>query len=95
MTSASLIIYLGVVMNSQRYKQAKYLIQLDSALDNHWKQVFESCELKSQDYNTQIISEYIDQPALHSLLRRIRDSGAGIVFIEQLDTRIPKKGDHK
>lgn len=70
-------------MNNQLHK---YLICLESVLDSHWQQVFEDCEFSIKNQNTQIISDYIDQPKLHSLLRKVRDSGMSIIFIKQVDS---------
>ena len=78
-----------------------YEIRLKGHLDDRWAVWFEGMTL-TRDANgeTRITGPVIDQAALHSLLRKVRNLGVTLVAVVQLDPNQPNRpganpdGDH-
>jgi len=63
----------------------RYRIELQSALDSSWADWLGDLELSvTENGDTVLIGEIVDQSALHGLLARIRDLSIPIVSIERL-----------
>ncbi len=63
-----------------------YEIRIKGHLDDRWADWFDGLTI-TRDANgeTRLIGPVVDQAALHSLLRKVRDLGATLVAVIQLD----------
>lgn len=64
-----------------------YEIRIKGHLDSRWADWFEGLSI-SQDANgeTRLTGAVVDQAALHSLLRKVRDLGLPLLAVIQLDS---------
>lgn len=63
-----------------------YVIRLQGALDASWSDWLGGLELTWDERGNTVLSGHIaDQAALHGVLTRIRDLGARLLGVEQLD----------
>lgn len=70
--------------NSDR--QFIYQIRIEGHLDQQWARWFEEMTISLEENGETLISGVvIDQAALHSLLRKIRDIGAPLISVLRLD----------
>ena len=64
---------------------AKYLIIVDGQLDAQWSDWFDGLVIQPQkNGETWLEGVVIDQPALHGVLKKLRDLGLPIILVEQL-----------
>lgn len=64
-----------------------YEIRIKGHLDDHWADWFEGLTItREPNGETRLTGAVVDQPALHSLLRKVRDLGVTLVAVSQLDT---------
>lgn len=78
-----------------------YEIRLRGHLDSRWADWFEGLSI-TQDANgeSRLTGSVVDQAALHSLLRKVRDLGLPLVAVTQLDPQqahgpdVNVDGDH-
>ena len=69
-----------------REPPGKYEIRLKGHLDARWNQWFDGqSRICESDGTTIITVEVADQPALHGLLRKVRDLGLPLVSVIQID----------
>jgi hypothetical protein len=60
-----------------------YEIRLDGHLDEHWSTWFDGMSVsRADDGTTTLRGLLVDQAALHGLLAKVRDLGAGLVSVE-------------
>lgn len=62
-----------------------YQIYLEGSLESSWASYFEGMRLTTQKGTTVLEGDVVDQPALHGLLKRIRDLGLTIIKVERLE----------
>jgi hypothetical protein len=74
-----------------------YQIRLRGQLSPLWSDWFEGLAITWDDNgDTLLTGSVADQPALHGLLRKIRDLGVTLVAINQLDgSAEPDRGSHE
>ena len=59
-----------------------YLIKIKNHLDTHWRDWFDGLTITMTDHGNTILSGVIvDQAALHSVLKKIRDLGLTIISV--------------
>ena len=59
-----------------------YLIKIKSHLDTHWRDWFDGLTITmTGDGNTILSGVIVDQAALHSVLKKIRDLGLTIISV--------------
>lgn len=64
---------------------ARYEIRVDSVLDDRWSDWFGGLQVSSDGTQTMIVGLLPDQPALHSVLTKIRDLGLCLISVRRLD----------
>lgn len=62
-----------------------YRIYLEGRLEPRWESWFEDMHIECKQGTTVLYGEVADQPALHGLLKRVRDLGLIIVRVERLE----------
>lgn len=63
-----------------------YQITLKGHLDDEWKDWFEGATISLKgDDETVLTCSVIDQPALHGLLRKIRDLGMELISVNRVE----------
>lgn len=61
-----------------------YVLRVQGALDAHWAGWFDGlCMTVAADDTTILVGPLVDQAALHSVLRKIRDLGLIIISVER------------
>lgn len=62
----------------------EYEIKIHGRIDDMWTNWFDGMNIaQDEDNNTLLVGELIDQAALHGLLKKIRDLGLTIVYVQQ------------
>ncbi|MFK7696349.1 hypothetical protein [Paenibacillus sp. HJGM_3] len=75
---------------------ALYEVRLKGHLDARWTYWFEGLSLTHEsDGTTILIVRVDDQPALHGLLRKVRDLGLPLVSVIQVDPESANRQDMK
>lgn len=70
----------------EHHKPDLYEIRLKGHLDARWTYWFEGLSLTRESDGTTILTvQVVDQPALHGLLRKVRDLGLPLVSVLQID----------
>ncbi|XID91601.1 hypothetical protein ACF3MZ_24310 [Paenibacillaceae bacterium WGS1546] len=70
----------------KRHKPDLYEIRLKGHLDARWTDWFEGLTLIHESDGTTILTvQVVDQPALHGLLKKVRDLGLPLVSVLQAD----------
>lgn len=65
-----------------------YEFRLKDHLDARWTYWFEALSLTHESYGTTILTVHVvDQPALHGLLRKVRDLGLALVAVIRVDPK--------
>ena len=64
---------------------ARYEIRVAGVLDSRWAAWFNGLHISGQGEETVICGLVADQPALHSLLTKVRDLGLCLIFVRRLD----------
>lgn len=65
-----------------------YQIRLKGHLDSGWDDWFGGVHITLEDDGTTLLTCHVaDQPALHSLLRQIRDLGLPLISVNRIDNR--------
>lgn len=76
-----------------------YEIKVRGHLDSHWTDwLGDQFEAQEQGDCTLLIGPVVDQPALHGLLKKVRDRGVSLVSVVCLDNGSPKsrqKNEHQ
>ena len=63
-----------------------YQIRVKGHLDSRWSEWLEGLTVSHEpNGETLIIGPVVDQPALHGLLKRIRDLGVPLVLVQKVD----------
>jgi hypothetical protein len=71
-----------------------YEIRLKGHLDARWTYWFEGLSLTREIDGTTILTvQVVDQPALHGLLRKVRDLGLPLVSVIQVDPKQANRQD--
>ena len=69
-----------------RYEPGHYEIRIKGHLDNRWTNWFEdmtiTLEANGETWLTGLVT---DQPALHGLLRKVRDMGMPLISVKRID----------
>jgi len=63
---------------------ARYEIQVDSVLDDHWSGWFEGLRIETEADSTVISGTVSDQSALHGVLDKLRDLGLTVIAVRRL-----------
>lgn len=72
-------------MTGDQAEPARYEIRVDGVLDDQWADWFGGLQQETIDGQTVITGVLPDQPALHGVLRRIRDLGLCLISVHRLD----------
>jgi hypothetical protein len=73
-----------------------YEIRIKGHLDNRWADWFDGLTITLEDNgDTQLTGPVIDQAALHSLLRKVRDLGLPLVSVFHVDPKQADEADFK
>ena len=65
-----------------QYDPGHYEIRIKGHIDNQWGQLFGGLTITLEaDGNTLLTGPIIDQTALHSLLKKVRDTGMQLVSV--------------
>jgi hypothetical protein len=64
---------------------ARYEIRVDGVLDDRWADWFGGVLVESDGTQTVLSGLVADQPALHTLLAKIRDLGLYLISVRRLD----------
>ncbi len=67
------------------HTSTKYRIEVGGELGSLWADWFDGVVVMGRDGLTVITSDFLDQPALHGLLIRIRDLGLPLIYLERLE----------
>jgi hypothetical protein len=71
-------------------------IRLKGHLDNRWAEWFEGLTITlEEDGNTLLTGPVVDQPALHGLLKKVRDLGIPLISISSLEHGLGNRTDVK
>lgn len=66
----------------------RYLIKIEGQLDGRWSDWFDGLTIAPQENGeTWLEGAVVDQPALHGLLKKLRDLGLPIILVEQTGGR--------
>jgi hypothetical protein len=65
---------------------AAYQIRVKGVLDARWAARFNGMSLITDQGDTILSGVVVDQPALHSLLVKIRDLGLVLISVNRIDT---------
>ena len=66
---------------------SRYMIKVEGRLDERWSDWFDGLTICPQDNGeTWLEGEVIDQPALHGVIKKLRDLGLPLLLVEQLST---------
>ena len=69
----------------------RYLIKVQGQLDGRWSDWFDGLTIAPQaNGETWLEGVIMDQPALHGMLKKLRDLGLPILLVEQL---LPDEGN--
>jgi hypothetical protein len=76
-------------MRNQKANPSKsiiYEIRIKGHLDSQWADWFEGLKITlEEDGNTLLTGPVIDQPALHGLLKKVRDLGMPLVSVSPIE----------
>lgn len=72
-------------INGRRERPAVYQIQVQTILDSDWAAWFDDMDLVVAGGITTLTGHVQDQPALHSLLARIRDAGLPLLSVTRVE----------
>ena len=68
----------------------QYQIRLQGHLDPQWTEWFEGLAFElTQDGETLLTGPVVDQPALHGLLKKVRDLGLPLLSVNRLEADPP------
>lgn len=71
---------------NKEIKPIKYMIRVKSHLDLHWESWFEGLMVThTEDGQTILMGELIDQSALYGLLEKIRNLNLTLISVQQID----------
>lgn len=71
-----------------------YEIRIKGHLDDRWADWFAGLTIRREDNgNTLLTGPVVDQAALHSLLRKVRDLGLPLLSVMHVDNIAPKQSD--
>ncbi len=74
-----------------RYEPGLYEIRIKGHLDNRWADWFDGLTItREENGDTLLTGLVIDQAALHSLLRKVRDLGLPLISVMHVE---PKQAD--
>jgi hypothetical protein len=62
-----------------------YEIRVRSELDEAWSEWFTGLRPRSSGEGDTVLAGRLDQPALHAVLRRIRDLGLPLICVRRVD----------
>ena len=62
-----------------------YEIRINGILDSHWSDWFDNATITTDNDNSVLTCELIDQAALYSLLRKVRDAGLELQSVTRID----------
>ena len=70
------------------YEPGRYEIRLKGHLDDRWATWFEGLTITREDNGeTRLTGAVVDQAALHSVLRKVRDVGLPLLSVMQVDLK--------
>jgi hypothetical protein len=73
-----------------------YEIRLKGHLDNRWAEWFDGLTITlEEDGDTLLTGPVVDQPALHGLLKKVRDLGIPLISISPLEHGLGIRTDVK
>ncbi|UCH58439.1 MAG: hypothetical protein JSV61_09470 [Anaerolineales bacterium] len=73
-----------------------YEIRIAGQLDAHWQDWFDGLTVTPEAGGTTLISGPVpDQPALHGLLRKVRDLGLPLISVSQMADTLNRQNSNK
>lgn len=72
--------------NTNPDRPAVYQIRIDGQLGSRWAAWFEGMTFTVEEGHTLLTGLVIDQAALHSLLRKVRDLGLTLLSVERIQS---------
>jgi hypothetical protein len=79
-----------------RYEPGRYEIRIKGHLDDRWAVWFGGLSLALEDNGTTLLSgPVVDQAALHSLLRKVRDLGMPLLSVIRVEPEQAEAPDVK
>lgn len=73
-----------------------YQIRIKGHLDEHWAERFEGMTItREENGETQLTGPVVDQAALYSLLRKVRDLGMPLISVTLVSVNQTGKSDDK
>jgi len=83
-------------INMRNYQHQRYEIRLKGHIDMKWADWFESLVITlEEDGNTLLTGLVVDQSALYSLIKKIRDLGIQLISVNQVETNETQPNDLK
>ena len=70
--------------NNEARSPTLYCIRVEGCLDRDWCDWFEGLHIAVQDGETILTGPIPDQPALHGVLKKMRDLGLTLVALERM-----------
>jgi hypothetical protein len=78
----------------EQYDPGLYEIRIKGHLDNRWAEWFDGMNVTLEaNGETLLTGPVIDQPALHGLLRKVRDLGMPLISVIPLEPEEPAETD--
>lgn len=73
---------------NEDFKPTKYMIRVKNHLDLHWEGWFEGMTIEhTEDGQTILTGEIIDQSALHGLLEKIRNLNLTLISVQKISVK--------
>lgn len=80
--------YYGEGNEQRRYAGSSYRIRLEGHLPDRYSSWFEPLTARRRTDGITVLEGPVDQPALHALLRKIRDLGLTLVSVERFHPEV-------
>ncbi len=63
-----------------------YEIKITGILDDHWSDWFDKASITTENDMSVLTCEVVDQAALYSFLRKVRDAGLQLQSVRRIDS---------
>lgn len=72
-------------LSSDYDSPARYTLRFKGHLDNTWGDSFENLTFTHESDGTTTVCGLVDQPALHGVLRKVRDTGIVLLSVTRIE----------